>query len=327
MIAGEYSVLLTDGWSLSVTCDAGIVAHAVPAPKWSVCRADLSMTWCPGEEVPEPLRFAAAAIEVLQQEGLPPCALETRLHSPPAIAGSKVGIGGSASSTVSLIAAALGSAQGLTERENGLDPDEVASLALVAHQRAQDGRGSGYDVASVAHGGVLAWNASRREAKPLSWPDELHAQLVYTGMSASTTALLGRWERAVLPATREETMRDLRESTDAVIASFQTLHVPDILEALRHTQGALLAFDDAHDLAIVPGDVRALCDAVHEQGAVARVSGGGGGDSLLVFADTAMRLERALRAAEAAGGTALTLNLPAPGVRLIRANGLAAPLQ
>ena len=98
--------------------------------------------------------------------------------------GQKFGIGSSAA-----IVVALGTLLDfLCDRTTDL------SAFISAHRQLQGG-GSGLDVASAYHGGLIAYRLS--ESRPLTLSNELHLGYVFTGASTKTSEMLGRFERSV----------------------------------------------------------------------------------------------------------------------------------
>lgn len=83
--------------------------------------------------------------------------------------GQKLGFGSSA-------AAAVLYTRGLLGTEN---IDTISSIALRAHRRWQQGRGSGYDILTSVHGGVGLFRGGKNpEWSPLKWPSELRYWLI-----------------------------------------------------------------------------------------------------------------------------------------------------
>src|SRR5207244_938155 len=68
---------------------------------------------------------------------------------------AKIGLGTSAATTVAVVAAVLAAHGVAIDRPTFRR--QVFRLALVAHTRAQGGRGSGIDVAAAAHGGLIEY--------------------------------------------------------------------------------------------------------------------------------------------------------------------------
>ena len=312
MIAGEYSALLPGHWALAVACTGGVVAEASRASSWRIERALHEGPWTPAHPVSDPFRFAAAAVHEMEKRGFSPCAVKTSSITTHDALGPKTGVGTSASATVAIVAACAAAQPGATG--DSTPQSEVHDIAKTAHASAQGGRGSGYDIATIVTGGLVAWNAAEGRARSLPWPGSLHTALVHTGLSASTTHQIRAWETAIPSSRRRQAMTSLFTTTDAVIEAFDAQDVATILRALSATQEALLAFDDRWDLGIAPPPLRTLCDAIGETGPVARISGAGGGDSILVFADTESALDAALTVCTRSGLRIVTTALPGPSV-------------
>jgi len=244
--------------------------------------------------------------------------LDTRPFSTTRRDGSpdKLGLGSSAAIIVALTAALLAHA-------GRLAPDRAALLALCAdaHRRFQDGSGSGVDVAASIHGGVitLAGTMGETRVRPLAWPPGLHWVAPWSGSSASTTAMLARFEAfgAADRARFERRVAELRELAAAAVQAWERGHVAAILQALADYDDALRALDDGAGLGIYTPAHRRLARISDAAGAVYKVSGAGGGDFGIAFADSPDIIARA--AAKFAGEGVLTLTgtAAAPGVTLV----------
>src|SRR5262249_4709158 len=90
--------------------------------------------------------------------------------------GRKLGIGRSAASVTATVAAFLAAA-------GHEAPAEIFEAAVAAHALFQEGRGSGADVAAVAHGGVIEFRRSggRLAVRPRTLPAGLHLLVGWTG--------------------------------------------------------------------------------------------------------------------------------------------------
>lgn len=297
MIAGEYAVLGPSGEALAIAVAPGLEVTATPAPEWSLERADVGVRWELGDgPVPPELRFAGAALKATLRAVGPtsPHRLSTRVLGGTGTGDHKPGIGGSASACVGVVAA-VSAAAGASVR-----PGDLLPIALDAHLGAQDGRGSGYDVATIAHGGLVHWRPTRLagvgsvlegEARRLDWPDGLAVISGYTGRSASTGGFIAKLT-ALAEGDRVGAARDLAAigaPVGRVIDAFVAGSVPDILAGLSACNTALAEWDSRRSLSIVTPEVDAMIALARAAGAVAKVSGAGGGDSVLAFAaDPAM---------------------------------------
>ena len=76
----------------------------------------------------------------------------------------------------------------------GRNPTLTEAMAI--HQDWQGGKGSGLDIASVWHGGLIHFQDGK--ASPAELPADLHWQIVFSGKSAGTQdhiASLDAWRR------------------------------------------------------------------------------------------------------------------------------------
>ncbi len=217
---------------------------------------------------------------------------------------TKLGVGSSAAVLVALVGALV------TELNLAMSPEELLAVSHTAHRRFQGGLGSGADVATAVHGGVVT---VRRSADPeqvaathCNWPSGLLAVPIWSGVSASTTALLSRFEqfKGTQPDEYRRHIRRLKALSEQACVAWPDQSVGDVLSALESYDDALRAFD--HDAKIgintkVHDRIRQL---VERQGAIYKTSGAGGGDFGLALTDSADVLE-AVRGACREGGYAL----------------------
>lgn len=190
--------------------------------------------------------------------------------------GHKLGLGSSAA-----VAAALTCALGRAAGQHWARA-ELARLAIEAHRAAQNGTGSGGDVAVAVYGGLISYT---RDQTPiaLDWPRSLTGMAVVTGQGASTPDLVAR-VRALAgnqPVAYQSAMNTLTTLADKVQQSLTDsrdfLHIADdyfrALGNLDQHAAAGIISDRHHEL-------HALA-ATH--GAVFKSSGAGGGDVGLLF--------------------------------------------
>src|SRR5699024_5363305 len=93
---------------------------------------------------------------------------------------------GSSAAVAGALTAALTRAAGQT-----LDNDTLCRHAIAAHRQAQGGRGSGADVATSVHGGVIEYQADMVR-DTLHWPAGIAGMAVVTGDGASTPNLVAQ---------------------------------------------------------------------------------------------------------------------------------------
>jgi phosphomevalonate kinase len=321
MLAGEYSVLGSDGVALAVAVLPGIAATLTPSNRWKLTHANLGLSWTERTPVPDELAFAHAALEVTLAHlarPVPPHAIATRATAPPGGGSGKPGLGSSASATAAVAAAVLGAA--------GRDParhrSELLSVALAAHLDAQEGRGSGYDVATVIHGGLVAWRPASASVETLAWPEDLAFLAGYSGESARTTAQLDRLSRvsARSPDEVDQDLTVLDAEVRHLVEAFRRSDLDSILGGVRSYHRAVAAWDDRHDLGVVTPSIGGMVALAEEVGAVAKGSGAGGGDSVIALGDPD-RLEAVTRSWERAGFAALEVRLDLRGTREVEVEG------
>jgi phosphomevalonate kinase len=307
MLAGEYSVLGGDGIALCVAVAPGLELAAVPAERWELARAD-GVEWREGLAVPEALRFAQVAwTDAIAGHEVRPHRLTT---SSPARRDErgKPGLGGSASVTALVTAAVHALAGQALDRAR----DRILECAIEAHRRAQGGRGSGYDVATTVLGGLVRWD--RRGPTRLTWPPGLELAAAYSGRSASTPAMLER----VLAIPEHERELEL-VALGAPVAGFATALAGglavDVRSAVRECHGALARWDRRRVLGIITPELARMIALAEALGVAAKVSGAGGGDSVVALDDDPERLAALARAWRVEGFTPLAIARDALGVR------------
>ena len=213
--------------------------------------------------------------------------------------GRKTGIGSSAALTVALAAAINAST-------------DVLETAMAAHHDLQAGLGSGVDVATAVHGGLIEFTRGAGRVRELGWPAGLALRVIWTGVPASTGDKLARLAAAASGPSRSALllaaprMRDAWRSGDAdsVLAEY----VPYI--------GVLRQFSIDHDLGIFDAGHEELTDAAMVDGLVYKPAGAGGGDIGVLFGRSDDELEAFLqRHAQLVTGV-LDCRLDPAGVRL-----------
>ena len=173
--------------------------------------------------------------------------------------------------------------------------------ALHLHRTWQGGKGSGLDVASCWHGGVIRFQNAQVES--LSWPDNLGWQIVWSGISAATTDHIGHFDEWRKHADLSPLNR-LSELS-------KTLCNDPSLELIKAYQGALMDLDNAAKLKIFSAEHRELVKIAADFGLVYKPCGAGGGDIGIAFADTKqpMVLDNFRNAATTAGFYCPTLEM------------------
>ena len=226
----------------------------------------------------------------------------------------KVGLGSSAALVSALAAAVLAAC--------GVDPAaaELRTLCLAAHRAFQGGRGSGVDVLTAIHGGVLICTPAGDDlqAEPLRWPDSLHLVVAWTGHSASTPALIERFDafQARQPAAFEQHARRLGGAAAAAAQAWRSGGAAAVLAAVAGYADVLRDADAAGRIGIWTAEHAAYARLAAAAGAVYKSSGAGGGDLGYALTDSAEVAEKFRAAVKVAGGITLDLEPGQPGLRV-----------
>ncbi|MBT9554616.1 MAG: hypothetical protein IV100_01250 [Myxococcales bacterium] len=285
MVAGEYSVLRPGGLALAFAAGVAIEVEAWRVPSEAdglqLVRRDTGAAWKRAGEVPADLRFLLAG---LRAGGLTAGRVAAWAPRGTGIGDAKQGLGGSAAAVVAglLVAHRL--------RDIPIDPDRFVTAAVVAHAAEQGGRGSGYDVATIALGGATLWRVDHTDgaaavsgtATALPLPTGLEIMTGFAGNSASTTKLVGRAMAALSPAERDAALEALGRPVGPLVAAVSAGDALAMRRAADDANDALRHFDRLTGAGIMTDRLETLLAAAREL-APCRVSGAGGGDSVIAF--------------------------------------------
>ncbi|MGR3952218.1 MAG: mevalonate kinase [Chlamydia sp.] len=133
---------------------------------------------------PPELRFIAGVVDEYQKQLASGFNIVIRSDIP-----QTVGLGSSAAVTAALVAAF----ELFLSQSRSLDLGLTTRQAIKIVQKVQGGRGSGADVASVIHGGVILFNADSLEVFRLS--DRLPITLVYSGSKTPTPIVIAKVQK------------------------------------------------------------------------------------------------------------------------------------
>ena len=209
--------------------------------------------------------------------------------------GKKLGIGSSAAvctATYHTLATLLG-------KKTCLDD------AIDIHRNLQAGSGSGLDVASSWHGGMIDYRSGN--AQPITWPQDIYWQAIWTGTVSQTTthlASFSNWRQT-----------SNTSSLDDLCAMSEQVSEHLCLTNLRHYADCLMEFDKSAQLNIFTQqhyDIRSIADRL---GMVYKPCGAGGGDIGLVFAADPDFQELRKRVTQR-GYTCLDLEIADSGIRV-----------
>jgi phosphomevalonate kinase len=175
--------------------------------------------------------------------------------------GRKTGIGSSAALTVALLAAL---------RES----TEIYGEAQSAHRRLQGGAGSGIDIASAVHGGLIDYTRADGGVRSLAWPEGLFFRVIWTGVPASTAERIEHLAHQARKASRSALLLAAPKMRDAWSAGDTDAILTEYVSYI----GVLRQFSVDHDLGIFDAGHDELTDAAMADGLVYKPAGAGGGD-------------------------------------------------
>ncbi|MBK7070968.1 MAG: hypothetical protein IPH44_01595 [Myxococcales bacterium] len=289
MLTGEYAVL-DGGAAVVIAVDRRVRATVGPAP---VALSEF---------------LAAAAEELGREVGAEAAAALARVTVDSEALrqdGHKLGLGSSAAATVAAVAAAL-------HAVGAFDRAHVGRLAAAAHAAAQGRRGaagSGADIAASTWGGAIVF--TRGAVAPIALPAGLALDVAWTGAPADTATLV-----AAVTAARA------RPGVDAALAAIAAASAA--LAGATTAPAALAGFAAAAEatarlaattgVALVPAAVRALQLRLAPLGAVAKTTGAGGGDLVVIARPAALARNLVTAALVEAGLCPLSLALDPTGV-------------
>jgi phosphomevalonate kinase len=211
----------------------------------------------------------------------------------------KVGIGSSAALTVALVAALNNS-------------DDVFVKALLAHSELQGGAGSGVDIATAVHGGLIEYQMKTRSVSRIDWPVNLAWRVIWTGVSASTEAKLAKLARRAVGPSRSA----LGLAAHSMAMVWRTGDADNILAEYVAYIDVLRQFSVDHDLGIFDAGHEQLTDAAMVDGLVYKPAGAGGGDIGVLFGRSESELDGFVAEYGELIHTVLPCELDFDGVRL-----------
>lgn len=319
-LLGEYAVL---GGAPALLCAvdvrAEVTVSAAAGERWNLSTPGLGIAaqeLGPTGELPgtmddrtrRALRVFDAVRETVAAAGkLPQEPLDVVIDSSAfSRSGGKLGLGSSAAVAVAL-SAALANPQ----------PDRPALFALAdtAHRLAQNGAGSGGDVAAIVYGGLISYT-THETPTALDWPEGLSAMAVVTGEGSSTTALVARVD-AYRKRDEQAYRSDIRRLADLAGQARAALGSPaDFLALCSDYFLAIEELDTHAEAGIVTERHRELREVAASAGGVFKSSGAGGGDLGLALSEAGAPADELRRALTAAGAELLPLAFCAEGVRV-----------
>lgn len=294
-----------------VLADGRLVGHAT----------SVGVNW--RQQVPETFYFAARTIdEALRAHGTESLGFELAIApSPTSPEGRKLGMGGSA------LAAVLTSEACRFVLEERYD---ALKLALLAHGKAQGNKGSGGDVAAIFAGGVVRYRrydvAALTQASDQGtlgaalakspavdlWrlpAPKVHLGYAFARESASTRLLIAEVESRLGEGGRQEFVRRTDALGDLMEDGILRGDFPAISAAAEGLETLLAALGP-----LETPSMRQILALAKSAGCAGKMSGAGGGDGCILFAQDAQSLDDALASLTARGFLAFELTVE-PGLR------------
>ena len=265
-------------------------------------------------EIDGPLRFVIAAFHAALSRypelGRLGCSL-TITSAMAGPGGAKIGLGSSAAVTVATTAALLSAAGTFIDR------DALFATALDAHRVAQDGVGSGADVAASVYGGLILFEP-REQLLPvvsrLALPPHTKLLAAWSGESASTAGLVKQYLSACngSAAARAAFVAASRTSVDAFVSALRQGVLSHA--AIDANAAALERLGEQLELPVVTPRLARLVTIARAYGAAAKTSGAGSGDCGIALTRDAAAAERIRNAWRAAALVPLDVGLDPTGV-------------
>ena len=329
LLSGEYAVL-RGAPAVSVSVGARALARVEqltgPAALFDAASGtSWPFDWTPeagllwlAEDPGERGRLPAAVLDTLAGiPGLPawPKHCRLQLDSDAFTAGqSKYGLGSSAALTVALTAVAA--------ELLGLPTDRaaLAPIAARAHRLFQRGSGSGVDVLTALHGGLVCVQPDQEppQAEALRWPSGLSMVIAWSGRPASTPALIAAFDRFAASDSATGLLDALEGSAGEAAAAWRAADIGQILRCTGNYASSLAALDEAGNIGIVTDEHRRLADISAAAGAVYKSSGAGGGDLGFALTDSPSTASRLRQDFAAAGFDVLDMETVVSGLELSR---------
>jgi phosphomevalonate kinase len=185
---------------------------------------------------------------------------------------------------------------------------------MTAHDRFQGGRGSGIDVATCWHGGVILYRRAGTEARQLGWPAGLHYRFLWSGRATVTAEQLAKLGDGHAPGTGDDSMTMLAQCAEDVAAAWSLGDSSQILELFPAYVDALRRFSVDHDLGIFDAGHEELARQASDNGIVYKPCGAGGGDIGIVLAASGHDIDEFCERAQQRNFQVLDIELDEQGV-------------
>ena len=229
LLLGEYAVLESGGLGLTMAIKPHVVARISTAARFSLSGVTPAVTerWnrgCSNDTFV--CRIAEALAQTVQtRAGVDLAALPMSLTIDSTAffdaAGAKRGLGSSAAASVALVAAVVRQLRSINPA--AADRIDPLQTAVSVHRAAQNGHGSGYDVAASLYGGVGLFRGGPQPSYTALGTQQLPRLFLRPGPAAvSTRAAIGRYQE--LKHNRPAVVRQFLESSNRALSAFADAH-------------------------------------------------------------------------------------------------------
>lgn len=191
----------------------------------------------------------------------------------------KIGLGSSAATAVASVGAVFESA-GIPIADHR---DRVFATAFAAHRAAQNGAGSGADVAVATYGGLVKVSAGSNGVpmvERLTVPAGLHLVVFWTGQAVSTVDMIAGVQSFARkePGAYQQIIENLQEIAGRFVAEIREGNATAAVAAAGRYGRQLEDLGSAADVPIVTAPFKRASDLANELGGISKTSGAGGGD-------------------------------------------------
>ena len=229
----------------------------------------------------------------------------------------KLGLGSSAALTVALLKGFL------TSSNISLPPGEqFFRWAQEIHSGVQGKSGSGIDIAASVYGGILSFQKTGEsyQIEPLSLPPDLIILPVWSGKSASTTAMIKKVQqfKSRQPEKYWKIFGQLQRISQRAILAVKEKESPAFLNNICDYFDTLKKLDRDSGAAIISEAHQEIAELASSQGAIYKPSGAGRGDLGLVMTQSRAVARRAAGCILRSGYQILNLAVSKKGVSAVR---------
>jgi mevalonate kinase len=278
MLSGEYAVLY------------GGTAVMAPVPRYLIIKESIEMD---RSSLP-PVASEALNLDVKEiydfeaQNGRPGVALDDSQFYFINSQGNKVklGLGLSAAEAVGVIALRFERA-GLPWQDNRY---KIFQYAHQAHNQAQEGMGSGADVAACAYASPIKFRKEddKVHIEPITgdiMKYKIPLQLVWTGIPADTRDKVATFKQWVETRKKNRLLKELISTSDQLADGWFHVPVEDLFDRIDAFTSCLRKISEAADIHIFLFVHDRLDIWARNNGGRAKPTGAGGGDMILMIGD------------------------------------------